>query len=280
MTKKEKRPTKTPAPPAKGRLKVAAKSSGATPRSPLPVVGIGASAGGLEACTALLKALPVNPGMAFVLVQHLDPHHESILHKLLSKTTEMPVVQVEDGMVLEPDHVYVIQPNHDMAGHERTLHLLSRRRTAGRHLPINRFFVSLAEDQKSAANGRHPIGNGIRRHGRIAGHQVRGRRCFCAGLQVDRLFWHAGECDSGGVRRFYSPARGNCQGLIRLQHLLYAKRTATVLEAGPPFVGATDLQEIVHILRNSRFPCSSTSGSHRETMAVWRNWSRKDGVRL
>ena len=50
-----------------------------------PVVGIGASAGGLEACTALLKALPVNPGMAFVLVQHLDPHHESILHKLLSK---------------------------------------------------------------------------------------------------------------------------------------------------------------------------------------------------
>jgi chemotaxis response regulator CheB len=64
-----------------------------------PVVGIGASAGGLEACTALLKALPVNPGMALVVVQRLDPHHESILHKLLSKTTEMPVLQVEDGMV-------------------------------------------------------------------------------------------------------------------------------------------------------------------------------------
>ena len=74
-------------------------------------MGIGASAGGLEACTALLKALPVNPGMAFVLVQHLDPHHESILHKLLSKTTEMPVIQVEDGMVLERDHLYVIPPN-------------------------------------------------------------------------------------------------------------------------------------------------------------------------
>jgi len=101
----------------------------------------------------LLKALPVNPGMAFVLVQHLDPHHESILHKLLSKTTEMPVVQVEDGMVLEADHVYVIPPNNDMAVRKSTLRLLSRRRTAGRHLPINRFFVSLAEDQKSAAIG-------------------------------------------------------------------------------------------------------------------------------
>jgi len=55
----------------------------------------------------LLKALPVNPGMAFVVVQHLDPHHESILHKLLSRTTEMPVIQVEDGMVLKPNHVYV-----------------------------------------------------------------------------------------------------------------------------------------------------------------------------
>ena len=153
MTKKEKRQAKTPASPAKGRLRVRAKSSGATSRPPFPVVGIGASAGGLEACTALLKALPVNPGMAFVVVQHLDPHHESILHKLLSKTTEMPVIQVEDGMVLEPNHVYVIPPNKDMAVRERTLRLLSRRRTAGRHLPINRFFVSLAEDQKSAAIG-------------------------------------------------------------------------------------------------------------------------------
>jgi two-component system CheB/CheR fusion protein len=121
MTKKEKRPTKTPASRAKGRLSAAGKSSGASSRPQFPVVGIGASAGGLEACTALLKALPVNPGMAFVVVQHLDPHHESILHKLLSRTTEMPVIQVEDGMVLKPNHVYVIPPNHDMAVRGQTL---------------------------------------------------------------------------------------------------------------------------------------------------------------
>jgi len=206
MTKEEKRPTKTPASRAKGRLSVAAKSSGATSTPQFPVVGIGASAGGLEACTALLKALPVNPGMAFVVVQHLDPDHESILHKLLSRTTEMPVIQVEDGMVLEPNHVYVIPPNHDMAVRERTLRLLSRRRTAGRHLPINRFLVSLAEDQKSAAIGGHPIGNGIRRHRGIAGHQVRRRRCLCAGPQVGRLSWYARERDSGRVCGFCSPA--------------------------------------------------------------------------
>ena len=155
MTKKEKGPTKTPASPAKGRLRVAAKSSGAASRPQFPVVGIGASAGGLEACTALLKALPVNPGMAFVVVQHLDPHHESILHKLLSKTTEMPVLQVEDGMVLEPNHVYVIPPNHDMAVRERTLRLMSRRRTAGRnrqlHLVHEVALVMHARDEGAAA---------------------------------------------------------------------------------------------------------------------------------
>ena len=170
MTEKGTRPTRPPAWRAKGRPKVAGKSSGATSGPQFPVVGIGASAGGLEACTALLKALPINPGMAFVLVQHLDPHHESILHKLLSRSTEMPVIQVEDGMLLEPDHVYVIPPKHDIAVRERTLRLLSRRRTAGRHLPINRFFASLAEDQKSAAIGGHSIGNCLRRHGGVAGH--------------------------------------------------------------------------------------------------------------
>jgi two-component system CheB/CheR fusion protein len=79
-------------------------------RLPFPVVGIGASAGGLEACTALLKALPANSGMAFVVVQHLDPHHQSLLRELLSRVTKMAVTQVEDGIALEPHHVYVIPP--------------------------------------------------------------------------------------------------------------------------------------------------------------------------
>ena len=70
-----------------------------------PVVGIGASAGGLEAFRRLLKHLPVDTGMAFVLVQHLDPTHESVLTELLSRSTKMPVSEVRDGTAVEPDHV-------------------------------------------------------------------------------------------------------------------------------------------------------------------------------
>src|SRR5438132_5001666 len=79
-----------------------------------PVVGIGASAGGLEAFTHLLEHLPLDTGMAFVLVQHLDPTHQSLLTDLLSKATQLPVTQVANGTVIEPNHVYIIPPNSDM----------------------------------------------------------------------------------------------------------------------------------------------------------------------
>ena len=249
MTKQEKRPAKTPASRAKGWLNVAAKSSGATSTPQFPVVGIGASAGGLEACTALLKALPVNPGMAFVVVQHLDPHHESILHKLLSKTTEMPVIQVEDGMVLEPDHVYVIPPNKDIAVRERTLRLLSRRRTAGRHLPINRFFVSLAEDQRSAAIG--VILSGTASDG-TAGLQAIKSEGGVAFAQDPKSAGYPGMPESAilaGCVDFILRPEEIARELIRLGQLPYAKRTAAVLQAEPPLVGATELQKIIHILR-------------------------------
>ena len=251
MTKKEKRPTKTPASRAKGRLSAAGKSSGASSRPQFPVVGIGASAGGLEACTALLKALPVNPGMAFVVVQHLDPHHESILHKLLSRTTEMPVIQVEDGMVLKPNHVYVIPPNHDMAVREKTLRLLSRRRTAGRHLPINRFLVSLAEDQKSAAIG--VILSGTASDGTV-GLQAIKAEGGVAFAQDPKSAGYPGMPESAilaGCVDFVLPPEEIARELIRLQHLPYAKRTAAMLEAEPPLVGAADLQKILQILRTA-----------------------------
>ena len=76
-----------------------------------PIVGIGASAGGLEAVSELLAALPSQCGMAFVLVQHLDPAHESLLTELLAKKTAMPVAQAREGVAVEADHVYVIPPN-------------------------------------------------------------------------------------------------------------------------------------------------------------------------
>ncbi len=122
------------------------------PRS-FPVAAIGASAGGLAAFNALLRALPARSGMAFVLIQHLEPSHESALTALLSKATSMPVVEVSDGMPVEPDHVYVIPPNRNMAIHAGLLRLAPRSEHAGLRHPIDDFSVALAEEQGSGAIG-------------------------------------------------------------------------------------------------------------------------------
>lgn len=122
-------------------------------RTPHPVVGIGASAGGLEASRLLLKSLPADTGMAFVLVQHLDPGHESMLTTLLSKATAMPVTEVKQGMRAEPNHVYIIPPNTTMGILNGDLHLTARMEPGSRHMPIDYFLRSLAEDQGSGAIG-------------------------------------------------------------------------------------------------------------------------------
>ena len=118
-----------------------------------PIVGIGASAGGLEAFSKLLEHLPVSTGMAFVLVQHLDPKHESLLSQLLAKKTKIPVGEVRDGMRVEPDRIYIIPPNTNMAILHVVLHLMPRTETRGRHMSVDYFFRSLAEDQGSRAIG-------------------------------------------------------------------------------------------------------------------------------
>ena len=119
------------------------------------VVGIGASAGGLAAFEAFFSGMPagVQTGMAFVLVQHLAPDHTSILAELIRRYTPMTVLQVEDGMSVQPDHVYIIPPNHDMAFLNGTLHLLEPAEPRGHRLPIDYFFRSLAQDQHDRAIG-------------------------------------------------------------------------------------------------------------------------------
>ena len=119
-----------------------------------PIVGIGASAGGLEAFTQLLHHLPPDSDMAFVLIPHLDPKHESFLKELLSKATQMPVSEVTNGMPVEPNRVYIIPPNKNMGISERVLILTPRtEEIRGQHMPIDRFFSSLAADQRNSAIG-------------------------------------------------------------------------------------------------------------------------------
>ncbi len=119
------------------------------PRHAFPIVGIGASAGGLDAFTQLLRALPDDTGMAFVLVQHLDPHHGSQLPEILSVSTKMPVQTVENRMALRPNEVFVIPPNVTMVLEDGILRLDDRK--PGLHLPIDAFFESLARVQGGRA---------------------------------------------------------------------------------------------------------------------------------
>ncbi|MDQ1300776.1 MAG: hypothetical protein QG637_696, partial [Chloroflexota bacterium] len=128
------------------------------PRGParpsFSIVGIGASAGGLDAFTQLLKHLPVDTGMGFVLVQHLDPVHESVLTQLLSRATAMPVREVTDALRVEPNHVYVIPPNVRMEISRGVLRLRPRDETGrGAHHSIDLFFESLARDRRAQAIG-------------------------------------------------------------------------------------------------------------------------------
>ena len=118
----------------------------------LPIVGVGASAGGLEAFEQFFTNMPSDSGIAFVLVQHLDPTHKSILNELVSRYTKMKVYEVKDGMKVEPNCIYIIPPNRDMAILHGTLQVMEPESPYGHREPIDFFLRSLAQDQ-----GEHSI---------------------------------------------------------------------------------------------------------------------------
>jgi two-component system CheB/CheR fusion protein len=121
--------------------------------SSFPIVGIGASVGGLEAFTQMLKHLPSTTGMAYVFVQHLDPVHASLLSDLLARATPMNVLEAREGMEVEANHVYVIAPNTDLTLEQSTLKLVPQTKTDGQHLSIDTFLSSLAESSRHQAIG-------------------------------------------------------------------------------------------------------------------------------
>lgn len=123
--------------------------------APFPIVGIGASAGGLAAFEAFFSGMPVDaePGMAFVLVQHLAPDHNSVLTELIQHYTPMQVFEVEDGMQVQINCIYIIPPNRDMAFLNGALHLLEPAEPRGHRLPIDYLFRSLAHDQHERSIG-------------------------------------------------------------------------------------------------------------------------------
>lgn len=113
-----------------------------------PIVGVGASAGGLEALRTMFGGSSENPGMAFVVVQHLDPTHESLMAQLIERYTKMTVTQASGGETVKPDHVYVIPPAHGLALNDGVLELTEFTEQRGMRRPIDDFFESLARDHE------------------------------------------------------------------------------------------------------------------------------------
>jgi excisionase family DNA binding protein len=132
--------------------KQATKATGRERRA-VPIVGIGASAGGLEALENFFRHVPEQSGLAFVVVQHLDPTHKDMMAELLARMTPMKVLQIKDRLKVEPNFVYVIPPNKDLSILHGVLHTLPPAAPRGLRLPIDNFFRSLAADQEDLSIG-------------------------------------------------------------------------------------------------------------------------------
>jgi two-component system, chemotaxis family, CheB/CheR fusion protein len=124
------------------------------------VVGIGASAGGLESLEQFFKNLPPKPGMAFVVVQHLSPDFRSVMDELLARHCDLPIQHAEDNVEVEPNRVYLLPPKKEMVIRNRRLLLTDKERTHGLTLPIDHFFRSLAQDVGPNAVGIILSGSG------------------------------------------------------------------------------------------------------------------------
>jgi two-component system CheB/CheR fusion protein len=147
-----------------------------------PIVGIAASAGGLEAFTQLLSHLPIDTGMAFVLILHLSPDRESLLTEILTRATKMLVSQAQNGMVVEPDRVYAIAPNTQIKLADGAFQLSPREKVLGKYMPGDAFLTSLAADRGNRAiaivlsggDGDGALGNSPDRFMEPKSHTVEG----------------------------------------------------------------------------------------------------------
>lgn len=137
----------------KSKKEILTEKVAKAPAQKFRIVGVGASAGGLVAIEQFLSNIPENCGMAFVIIQHLDPTHIGILPELLQRATKMPVIQVEENMKVEINNVYVIPSNAGMLIKDGFLHLNLPSESRGLRLPIDHFFQSLANDKKALSIG-------------------------------------------------------------------------------------------------------------------------------
>ena len=200
------------------------------------IVGIGASAGGLDAFLELVSAMPAETGLAFVLIQHLDPRHHSMLVDILSGATAIPVQEVVDGMRVERDHVYVIPPDTEMTVQGDVLRLVPRTAKVP-HRPLDSFFCSLADDRQTDAIGVV-----------LSGNDADG----ALGLQAIR--------DGGGITFAQSPESAKFDVMPKAAAMAadfvlppagIAERLVSIVGREPAPPVAAELDRILELLRSS-----------------------------
>ena len=274
----ETRELRLPSAPAAPPHKEAETGTAATPSSEhsalnCPVVGVGASAGGLEALTDLLKAMPTDCGFAIVIVHHADPHHESLMVDLLSKQTAMPVAFARNGAVVEPNHVYVIPPNSFLALLDGELRLSSPETGRAVRLPIDFFLRSLALECRERA---------------IA--------IILSGTGSDGTLGVTAVKENGGMAMAQAPAEAGQDGMPRsaiatrlIDHVLrvaemparlidYTRHSYTRNGAPPPSLGdcaRASLLDVIAVLRTQ----SPITFEHYKEGTLLRRIERRMGLR-
>jgi two-component system CheB/CheR fusion protein len=182
-----------------------------------PVVGIGASAGGLEALTVFLRALSRNLGMAYVLVPHLDPHRESAFTQILERITSMPVQQIEDGMRIAPDQIYVIPPNCDLTIADAHLHISDRDQPRPTVTTIDTFFRSLAASQGAQAIGIVLSGTGSDGTAGLLAIKAEGGICFAQDTRSAKYDSMPASAIAAGCVDFVLPPEEIAQELAKVR---------------------------------------------------------------
>ena len=246
--------------PATGTILAASEISGAEGEKSgqqwptvFPIVGIGASAGGLEALQLLLKHLPPSTGLGFVVVQHLDPKHESMLVDILSRATAMPVCQATDGILVKPDRVYVMPPNTGLCLSHGALEVTPGAPGSGPRMPIDRFLRSLAKDRKDKAIGVILSGTGSDGAEGLRAIRAEGGVTFAEDQGSARFGGMPQRAVATGCVDFVMPPQTIAHELARIAHQPWpiAPAAAGKTEAPDQQTAPGDLSQIFALLRET-----------------------------
>jgi two-component system CheB/CheR fusion protein len=216
-----------------------------------PVVGIGASAGGLEALTRLIGALPEKPGLALVIILHLDPHHESQLVKILGAQGSLRVADAIDGTRIQPNYAYVIQPNTDVALTDGTLSVTRRPVERRPHYPVDHFLRSLAAVEGPRAVGVILSGTGSDGTLGLCEIKAAGGVTFA---QDEQTAQHAGMPQSAaaaGAVDLMLPPEDIARRLVDLPSHPYLHEGPSEPSEGPAREGPEEFQRVITSLKNS-----------------------------